>query len=129
MHCKLCGDIVHHSGLVDGYHDRCAKIQKCLEEKFWPEGYIYDTVFHLYKKYGLSLQYAPTHDIVSVARAIRNHWLVCRFLEEHPNIADKYRSREKAFMYYDILAAAEKEFLGHSRYGVPKRLKECLKTS
>jgi len=119
---------VYYSGLVDGYHDHCAKIQKCLEEKLWPEGQYYDTVFHLYEKYGLSLKYAPTHDIVSVARAIRNHWLVCKFLEEHPSVVGKYRGRkEVAFMYYGILAAAEKEFLGHSNHTVPKELEECLK--
>ena len=124
MHCILCGGLILvNQRLVNGYHYHCAKIQKCLEEKFWPEGHYYDVVFHLYGKYRLSLNMAPMYDIVSTAGAIRNHWLVCKFLEEYPDVAGKYALRK--LLYYDVLAAAEKKYVGRTDYTVLKELEEC----
>lgn len=64
----------------------------------------------LYRKYGLSIGVAfKQRDL-----AIKNHWLVCRYLEEHSEVAAKWRS--PGFMYYDILDAAEQLYLGLPPY-------------
>ena len=42
--------------------------------------------------------------------AIRYHWLVCQYLEKHPNAAKHYLAREVGWWYYDILDRAEKEY-------------------
>jgi len=74
----------------------------------------------LYRKYGLNLDMVPYEREgiaagsgaayrYNIALAIRNHWFVCRWLEEHPD--DRTRYGEPGFMYYDVLALAEAEYL------------------
>ena len=121
MHCLLCDGLMYGGGL-EAYHNHCARVQDCLEEKFWPEGPMYDMVPHLYKKYGLSLHFAPTYNVTRTAGAIRNHWLVCRFLEEHPGAVRGFILRR--MQYYDVLAAAEKRYLGRTEYTISRGLLE-----
>lgn len=50
------------------------------------------------------------HLIENANLAIRYHWLVCRYLEEHPDAAHRYRGGECGWWYYDILDRAEQEY-------------------
>jgi len=88
----------------------------------------YETLPELYEKYHLSICWlyydiavaergVPagewlTHDELQekIYTGIKHHWLVCQYLEEHPDAAKRYLAREVGWWYYDILNRAEEEY-------------------
>jgi hypothetical protein len=69
----------------------------------------------LWKKYGLKAFRTWDHTINEWRYgplAIAGHWLVCRWLEEHPDEQLPYLTRQPGFMYFDILDRAEQEYCG-----------------
>jgi len=93
----------------------------------------FTTLPELYAKYGLSICWLscwplwtledgdtiPSHGfdkgfydeyIENANLAIQYHWFVCRYLEGHPGVAERYHTREVGWRYYDILNLAEEEY-------------------
>lgn len=89
----------------------------------------YCTLPESYKKYGLSIgllhirempleEARACSDLLMaqgeferrVYSAIKNHWHVCRYLDEHPDAADGFLARRPGYWYYDILELAEEEY-------------------